>query len=493
MSSVTLRGAFLRRALALTLATAVVLVLGSALFAGRRAERLAAERVAIVAPALATALSAATERERDAILRRVVHQRRLAVAITQADRLIEGTIPRVAPGRLRRWAVAENGIEGGWAYAARTLPPPRQSEVVIVATKVPSVGKVLSGVPPVQGQRRPARSIALVALAFLALALASATLMGRELSSELLDLARRIRALAGTGAGGEVPITTLDELGDLERAFNRLRGRHRRETERHAEAQVVLDKADRYKGDFLATVSHELRTPLNPILGFSQVLLTGMDGPLTASQTEDLKIIEQSGNHLLALINDILDLSAMESGRIDLRREPTDVGEIAREVVRIAEGQLRGKPLRLAAEVRGPLPSCDVDPKRLRQILQNLVSNAIKFTDRGEVVITVALGPDQQTVEIAVRDTGPGIPASETRSIFEEYKQLGETTRRRRGTGLGLAIVKRLVDLHGGSIQVQSEFGKGSTFTLTLPMLPPAPVQVAVDAAPLLAARESAP
>ena len=489
MRSVTLRGAFLRRALALTLSTSAVLVVVAAILAGQRAEALASARAAAVAPALSAALSKATVRDWQKVVQQLARHSGIAVAVTAADRLVVGRIPGVAAPRLRRWAAAENGVDAGWAYSARTLRPPRQAEVAIVAVQIPSVADVLARGGDLHGRRRPVRSIAIVLLAFLGLALASAMLMARELASELLDLARRIRTMAGTGTASEVPITALDELGDLERAFNRLRSRHRLEIQRHADAQVVLDQADRYKSEFLATVSHELRTPLNPILGFAQVLQTGLDGPLTPSQIEDLKIVEQSGNHLLSLINDILDLSAMESGRIDLHREPTDVGAIAREVVRTAEGQLRGKALRLAAEIDDGIPPCDADPKRLRQILQNLVSNAIKFTDRGEVVIEAKSPAEQQNVEIAVRDTGPGIPKSETLSIFEEYKQLGETTRRRRGTGLGLAIVKRLVDLHGGDIRVESEYGKGSRFVITLPLLrplstPAAPQEDVVAATP---------
>lgn len=489
---VTLRGAFLRRVLALAVATGALLVVTVAVVAGRGAQELALVRARTVSSALVTALSASSAREREVVVHRL-RRRGLAVAVTEADRLVAGGVPRVTAAGLRRWAAAEAGTDGRWAYAARTLPPPRQDEVAIVAVPVPSVASVLMLGGDEHGRMGAIPSLALVSVAFLGLLLAAAVLMARELASELSDLGGRMRTMAGAGAASEVPITTLDELGDLERAFNRLWSRHRLEIQRHADAQVVLDQADRYKSEFLATVSHELRTPLNPILGFSQVLLTGMDGPLTQSQVEDLKIIEQSGAHLLSLINDILDLSAMESGRIDLRREPTALGELAREVVRTSEGQLRGKKLRLASEVPDDLPLCHADPKRLRQILLNLLSNAIKFTDRGEVVIEASRAGNGELLEIRVRDTGPGIPSSETKSIFEEYKQLGETTRRRRGTGLGLAIVKRLVELHEGTIRVESQIGQGSTFVVTLPVVRPEAVAAPpASVAPSPAASEAA-
>jgi signal transduction histidine kinase len=310
-----------------------------------------------------------------------------------------------------------------------------------------------------------------VGLAFLALVTLACVLMSRELGSGIVDLAGRIRAMTvGPGQASEVPITSLDELGDLERAFNRLTARYRLEQARCAEAQVVLDQVDRYKSDFLATVSHELRTPLNSILGFSQVLIAGIDGELTAGQLEDVKIIEKSGNHLLGLISEILDLSAMESGRIDLHRAPTSVAEVAAEVVRTSEGLLHGKPVVLRCEIGQSCPPADVDPMRLRQVLQNLISNAIKFTERGEVVVSALVQPPGNVLEVRVRDTGTGIPSGELRTIFEEYRQLGETNKRRRGTGLGLAICKRLIELHGGAIEVTSSVGAGSTFVFTLPV-----------------------
>jgi signal transduction histidine kinase len=214
-------------------------------------------------------------------------------------------------------------------------------------------------------------------------------------------------------------------------------------------------------------VSHELRSPLNAILGFADVLGTEVDGPLTDAAREEVEQIRGSGVHLLELINDILEFSALEGGQLKLTRTRVDLTQVASEVVREAAGIVGMKPLQV--HVTGDAGVlAHVDARRVRQILQNLVGNAIKFTQRGEVVVTVLR--DGSRALVRVRDTGPGINAAERAMIFNEYKQAGEESARRRGTGLGLAIARRLVLMHGGLIQVESELGHGSTFTVTLPL-----------------------
>jgi signal transduction histidine kinase len=288
-----------------------------------------------------------------------------------------------------------------------------------------------------------------------------------DVAGGVVDLTARVRSMTAGTAAGVVPIGSLDEAGDLSRAVNRLAAHHAVEEARGEEARRRLDEADREKSEFLATVSHELRTPLNSIIGFSQLLLGGMDGDLSQAQREDVHIVESSGNHLLGIINDILDLSAMESRRIDLSRVIVHLDALAREVVRAAEGQLRGKSIVLRVDMRPPPDPVDADPKRLRQILGNLVANAIKFTQKGEIVVRArAVG---RFVEVEVADTGPGIPSSELETIFESYAQLGDAKVRRRGTGLGLAICRHLVELHGGEIRAESQLGRGSSFFFTVP------------------------
>jgi signal transduction histidine kinase len=222
---------------------------------------------------------------------------------------------------------------------------------------------------------------------------------------------------------------------------------------------------DKERSEFLAGLSHELRTPLNAILGFAHVLESEVDGPLSDEARESLEIIRTSGEHLRQLIDDILELSALETGTLQLSRSPIDVHQVAEEVVREATATVANKPLTLEVEGTNGLYAFS-DKRRVRQILTNLVSNATKFTTRGSV--TVRVDARGSFVVLTVKDTGPGIPREQTAAIFEEYRQLGDA-RARGGTGLGLAITKRLVLMHGGTIDVISEMGRGSTFTVTLP------------------------
>ena len=200
--------------------------------------------------------------------------------------------------------------------------------------------------------------------------------------------------------------------------------------------------ADRDRAGFLAAVSHELRSPLNAILGFADILMTEVDGPLTLEAREEVEQIRGSGKHLLDLINDILEFSALESGQLKLSRSRVDLAALAWEVVREAAGLVGARPVVVRIEgEEGVLARAD--PRRVRQVLTNLVGNAIKFTQHGEVVVDV--GREGRFARVSVRDTGPGISAQERAVIFEEYKQSKEERTRRRGTGLGLAIARRLV------------------------------------------------
>ncbi len=437
---------------------AVALAGGAAV---RRAEvRAAQRRVDEIAAVVAARLPHVARGRRLDLLEKVAALPGLDVVLSDAlGRLGEGSEPpSVSPGRLRDWLVRERGNDGLVAFRAVTLGPPLQDSSLIVSAPVSDAG---SGALHI--------ALALAASLFGCLGVLVAWAVWRDLASSVDDLARQVHAMAdGSTASSEtVPILSLDEAGDLARAVNRLAAHHQSEQALFDQARGRLDGVDRETSEFLATVSHELRTPLNSILGFSQLLLGGLEGELGESAHEDVRIIEQSGQHLLGIINDILDLSAMESGRIDLSRTMVYIDVLARDVVRAVEGQLRGKPLVLRVDMpRAPNP-VDADPRRVRQILTNLVSNATKFTPRGEVVVRARdLGA---LVEVEVADTGPGIPSGELETIFESYAQLGETKVRRRGTGLGLAISRRLVEIQGGSIRVESELGRGSSFFFTLP------------------------
>jgi signal transduction histidine kinase len=215
-------------------------------------------------------------------------------------------------------------------------------------------------------------------------------------------------------------------------------------------------------------MSHELRTPLNAIIGFSQVMRERMVGDLTPKQEEYLDDVLSSGNHLLSLINDVLDLSKVEAGQVELEIAPFSLSQaLERGVVMVRDGARKdGVQVRLAAD-----PQVDVvegDERRIRQVVFNLLSNAVKFTPPGGSVDVASARLDGE-VRVSVADTGPGIAPEDQERIFEEFQQTGLGVQRE-GTGLGLALSKRLVELHGGRIWVESDFGQGSTFTFALPL-----------------------
>jgi signal transduction histidine kinase/CheY-like chemotaxis protein len=269
------------------------------------------------------------------------------------------------------------------------------------------------------------------------------------------------------------------------------------------QALVEMREADRLKTQFLANMSHELRTPLNSIIGFSRVILKGIDGPVNETQTQDLTAIHHAGLHLLGLINDILDVSKIEAGKMELTFGDADLTEIVRGVMSTAAGLVKDKPIELITHVPENLPLIQADTIRVRQILLNLVSNAAKFTDQGQIEVSVTLLDDVDPPEIllAVADTGPGIPPEDQARLFEPFSQVDASpTRKTGGTGLGLSICRHLVELHGGTIWVESQPGKGSAFFFTLPLHPPegvleaeaagvAPFVLAVDDDPAVLTR----
>jgi signal transduction histidine kinase len=236
-------------------------------------------------------------------------------------------------------------------------------------------------------------------------------------------------------------------------------------------ARIVAESASRSKSQFVANMSHELKTPLNAIIGFGELLEDGETGQtLSPKQREFIGHMVSSGRHLVSLMNDILDLSRIEAGRIDLRRETIAVEAVldaARETVRPLALK---REITLESEVEPGLPTLEVDPVRITQVLYNLLSNGIKFTPKGGRVRLRAqrAGDD---VLIAVEDTGVGISAADQKRLFREFERIEPAAGPRpEGTGLGLALVKRLIELHGGTVRVESELGKGSTFEVALPI-----------------------
>jgi signal transduction histidine kinase len=232
-----------------------------------------------------------------------------------------------------------------------------------------------------------------------------------------------------------------------------------------------LGIANQHKSEFLANMSHELRTPLNAIIGFSEVLLERLFGDLNDKQDDYLKDIHSSGKHLLSLINDILDLSKIEAGRMDLDLSTFNVALALSNALTLVRERAQHHGIALMQEVDPALGEIVADERKFKQILLNLLSNAVKFTpDGGRIDVSARL--DDSHAMIAVRDTGIGIAAADQTAVFEEFRQVGsDYTKKHEGTGLGLALTRKFVELHGGTIRVDSEPGKGSTFTFTIPLV----------------------
>jgi signal transduction histidine kinase len=261
-----------------------------------------------------------------------------------------------------------------------------------------------------------------------------------------------------------VDIPNRDELGALAGNLNRMNdelGRLYRE----------LEAASRHKSEFLANMSHELRTPLNAIIGFSEVLDDRMFGELNDKQAEYIRVILTSGRHLLSLINDILDLSKVEAGRMELELGTFNLRLALENALTLVRERATRHGLALDLTVDEALEDLVADERKLKQVLLNLLSNAVKFTPEGGRIDVRAL-PANGNIEVSISDTGVGIAPEDQEAIFEEFRQVGHAARKREGTGLGLALARKFVELHGGRLWVKSEVGRGSTFTFTLPVRP---------------------
>ena len=236
-----------------------------------------------------------------------------------------------------------------------------------------------------------------------------------------------------------------------------------------------MREVDRVKSQFLANMSHELRTPLNSIIGFSRLIIKGIDGPINETQEQDLTAIYHSGQHLLSLINNVLDLSKIEAGKMELQIEEVNLGDIILSVMSAAVGLTKDKPIKLHQVIPPDLPLVDIDTTRIRQVLLNLVSNAVKFTDEGSITVEASVIQDpsgKPEIMVTVTDTGDGIAEEDRNKLFQPFSQVDDSpTRKTGGTGLGLSICRSLIDMHHGRIGLLwSEPGKGSSFFFTLPL-----------------------
>src|SRR6476659_546093 len=230
-----------------------------------------------------------------------------------------------------------------------------------------------------------------------------------------------------------------------------------------------LAEASQHKSQFLANMSHELRTPLNAILGYTELIIDGIYGETPEKAQAVLKRVESNGKHLLGLINDVLDLSKIEAGQLKLSLTDYSMKDVVYSVFSAVEPLATKKKLDFKVDVPPDMPPGYGDGQKLTQVLLNLAGNAIKFTDAGEVVIKVSAANGSYTV--AIHDTGPGISTADQAKLFQQFQQADNAiTKTKGGTGLGLAISKRIIEMHGGSISVDSSVGQGSTFTFTLPI-----------------------
>ncbi len=280
-------------------------------------------------------------------------------------------------------------------------------------------------------------------------------------------------------------------LKDSNRYLMRQHAALRRADEEILQVNRQLEQSSRYKSEFLANMSHELRTPLNAIMGFSEILLDVTMNLTAGERTEFLRNIHSSGQHLLGLINDILDLAKIEAGKMDLHTEDVPVTEALQEVTAILDPMARQQGLQLRTVGATEARVIKADRSKFKQVLYNLLSNAVKFTPApGSITVTVKDSPEQLTVSVA--DTGIGMKPEDLPKLFREFEQIdGSYTRRYQGTGLGLALCRRFVEMHGGRIWAESQFGKGSIFTFTIPReLRPAPEPPVEDAAPTVESME---
>jgi signal transduction histidine kinase len=345
------------------------------------------------------------------------------------------------------------------------------------------VGRAAEGADPLGGGRRLLASALVRDTAWRVVAARDPSVVEREAEAALFQLGALRLALVALLLIGTYLLARVTRRVAVQRSALA------HSNDRIVEANRQLAAATEAKSRFLANMSHELRTPLNAIIGFADVLGQKMFGELNPKQDEYLADIGTSGRHLLDLVNQVLDLSKVEAGRMDLEPNEFSPAETIRASVAFVRERAAAHRIEIASGVPADLPMVVADERKLRQILLNLLSNAVKFTpDGGWIGISAQTTEDE--LRIAVKDTGIGISAEDQAKVFEEFRQVGQhTDRSREGTGLGLTLAKRFAELHGGRLWVESAVGKGSTFTLAIPMRRPAPAAATVAPTPVTVER----
>jgi signal transduction histidine kinase len=432
-------------------------------------DEAASLRADVLASTLAARLRATAPEERRELARRAARRTGSEILVASHDGqvAVDASFGPPPPSQLVSLLVAGEGLAhtriGRTAVAARPLGPPFQSLSVLVFVPAPEQP---------QGARALVRSVAGLTSLLVGVAAVVAFLFGRDLHADVDYVRARIAAMAepeSDPAGAPVPIRVADQVGVLTHAFNVLVERFTAAERAYRQDLDRVASLDRDRSAFLGALSHELRTPLNAILGFADLLLSEVDGKLDADARENLGMVRASGSHLRGLIDDVLELSALESGQLRLSRSMVDLRAVAEDVMREASARVVDKPLTLTVVSDSPAYVFG-DERRLWQILSNLVGNAIKFTERGTVSVDIEVG--EREARVSVTDTGPGIASSHLDTIFDEYRQVGggAYSERDKGAGLGLFIARRLVTMHGGTLGVQSAPGQGSRFTMRIPV-----------------------
>lgn len=313
----------------------------------------------------------------------------------------------------------------------------------------------------------------------LLMAVLASFVMAQQVVRPLQKLRKGAEHIGRGDLDTRVDVEASNEIGILAHEFNRMAaglkdaraGLEQKVADRTREltaAMTQIDEANRHKSEFLANVSHELRTPLNAIMGFSRIVLRKTHGQISDLQEENLRNVLVSAEHLLVLINDLLDLSKIEAGHMEVRAEPVELEHVINRAAATVAPMVKDG-CRLVTDVAADVPALITDGRKLQQILFNLLSNAAKFTEQGQ--ITVSASKEDGWVRLAVADTGVGIAEDKLRHVFEEFRQIDESgPHKNDGTGLGLTIAKRLSELLSGDISVESKAGSGSTFVIRLPV-----------------------
>jgi len=342
--------------------------------------------------------------------------------------------------------------------------------------------------------QRLAANLTLILMVILAITVtASSLVIARSISKPLGELTKGAEVIGRGDLEHRVRVKSKDELGQLAAAFNKMtkslkkvtasrdeldrevaeRKQAEEDVRKYAEqleqVNIRLQEMDRLKSVFLASMSHELRTPLNSIIGFTGIILQGMTGEVNQEQRKQLTMVKNSASHLLSLINDLLDISKIEAGRVELSLEEFSLDDVVREVVESVSPTASEKGLELVTEVPEGITLFS-DRRRIKQVLMNFMSNAVKFTDQGSVRITARI-PGDDNLEVRVIDTGVGIKKEDMDKLFQPFQQIDVSlTKKHEGTGLGLHLSKKLADLLGGDVSAKSEYGRGSEFAFTIPL-----------------------